>query len=438
MKISIKRINILDNLTNPFFLFFITFELFFQKNSNFDFPFLTSIDNILFSFTLFCLFIVSKKINYKKNKFIIYLIYFLVFFSFFNPLIEQTLFLLQNNLKIRTTYLHVLVFYLIILLIFIFFSTKKFLNEILFKYYIISIFYFITTILYEEIRPVNSNNDFKINSVNLDNSSVKKSILLIVLDEYSPITEIKKVTVNNKDRTLEKYLTEKNFITSTIETSESSTLRSIDKIFNSRYKISFSDTNIKNVKQSLYYTNFIPDLKKNGYNFVNYSFIDFNEHNSKFNFDPYKTNKKFKIIKFSIFKVFYDRIFEDKFDNYGYNKFVLSEANVFLKNKKSYYNNFIYLHVLMPHGPFYHGNGFEYKRRNLNNYIEYRRFTSNLMVNYLKSIDLSKFNTFIISDHGFRSSKLIDPYASFFSCSNCCFSYKEIIKLENIHKFFFD
>ena len=92
----------------------------------------------------------------------------------------------------------------------------------------------------------------------------------------------------------------------------------------------------------------------------------------------------------------------------------------------------------MPHGPFYFGNDFEYKRRNLENYIEYRRFASKLMVNYLKSMDLSKFNIFIISDHGFRSNKLIDPYASFFSCSNCYFSNKEIIKLEKIHKFIFN
>jgi hypothetical protein len=435
---SIKSINILDTLSNPFFLFFITFELFFQKNSNFDFSFLTSIDNIVFSFTTFILYVVSKKINHEKNKFVIYLIYFLIFFSFFNPLIEQTLFLLQNNFKARITYLHILVFYLIILFLFIFFSTKEFLKEILFKYYIISIFYFITAILFEVTRPVNFSKDLKIISVDLDKSSVKKSILLIVLDEYSPFTEIKNITVNKKDRTLEKYLTEKNFIISTIETSESSTLRSIDKIFNSRYRNSFSDPNIRHVKQSLYYTNFIPDLKKNGYNFVNYSFIDFNQHNSKFNFDPYKTNKKVQIIKFSIFKIFYDRLFENKFDNIGYNKFILSESNIFLKNKESWNNNFIYLHVLMPHGPFYFGNDFEYKTRNVKNYIEFRRFTSKLMVNYLKSIDLGKFNIFIISDHGFRSSKLIDPYASFFSCSNCDFNKKEIIKLENIHKLLFN
>jgi hypothetical protein len=386
------------------------------------------------------LYVVSKKINHNKNKFINYIIYILIFLTFFNPLIEQTLFLLQNNLKARITYLQVLVFYLIILLLSIFSLKKEFLDEILFKYYIISIFYFGIAILFEQARPVKYNQNFKINSVDmgLDKLIMKKSTLLIVLDEYSPFTEIKNVTVNNKDHFLENYLIEKKFFTSTIKTSEASTLRSIDKIFNSRFQNSFSNPNITHVKQSLYSTNFIPELKRKGYNFVNYSFIDFSQHNSKYNFDPYKTNKKIQIIKFSIFKIFYDRLFENKFDNIGYNKFILSESNIFLKNKESWNNNFIYLHVLMPHGPFYFSNDFEYKTRNVKNYIEFRRFTSKLMVNYLKSIDLGKFNIFIISDHGFRSSKLIDPYASFFSCSNCDFNNKEIIKLENIHKLLFN
>lgn len=425
---------------DPFFLFYITFELFFQKNSNLDFSFLTSFDNILFSFSIFILHLISKKINYKP---LIYLFYFLIFLSFFNPLIELTLFLLQSNFKVRVTYLHVLVFYLIILFLFISFSTKEFLNEILYKYYLISIFYFCAAILFNETRLVNFKIDFKVNSVDsasvkVIKSSVKKSTLLIVLDEYSPFTEIKNITVNKKDQFLENYLIEKNFFISTIETSETSTLRSIDKIFNSRYQNSFSDPNINHIKQNLYSTNFIPELKKNGYNFVNYSFIDFSHHHSKYNFDPYKKNKKTQIIKFTVFKIFYDKIFEDKFDNIGYNKFILSESNNFLKNKKSYNNNFIYLHVLMPHGPFYFGNDFEYKKRDVKNYIEYRRFTSNLMVNYLKSIDLSKFNIFIISDHGFRSDKLIDPHTSFFSCSILDFSNKKIIKLEDIHKLFFN
>lgn len=433
-----KSINILTKLRDPFFLFFIAFELFFQKNSNLDFSFLTSIDNIIFSFLIFILHVISKKVNHEKNKFTIFLIYLLIFFTFFNPLIEQTLFLLQNNIKVRITYLQVFVFYLVILLLSVFFSKKEFLNEILFKYFIISIIYFGTSILIEKTSPLNSTKNFKFKSVDITKSSVKKSTLLIILDEYSPFTEIKNVTVNPKDRFLEDYLTEKKFFTSTIETSEASTLRSIDKIFNSRYRNSFSNPNINYIKQSLYSTNFIPELKKMGYNFVNYSFIDFSQHNSKYNFDPYKTNKKIQIIKFSIFKIFYDRLFENKFDNIGYNKFILSESNIFLKNKESWNNNFIYLHVLMPHGPFYFGNDFEYKTRNVKNYIEFRRFTSKLIVNYLKSIDLGKFNIFIISDHGFRSSKLIDPYASFFSCSNCDFNNKEIIKLENIHKLLFN
>jgi hypothetical protein len=315
---------------------------------------------------------------------------------------------------------------------------EELLNEIFFKYFIISIFYYCFALLFQLSEPINVNNEFKANSIDLVNSSIKKSTLLIVLDEYSPNIEIEKVAVNYKDHLLENYLTQNKFYTSTIVTSEASTLRSIDKIFNSRYRNSFSDPNINHIKRSLYFTNFIPELKKNGYNFINYSFIDFNHYKSKYNFDAYKINKKIKIIKFSIFKIFYDRIFEDKFDNIGYNKFILLESNKFLKEKTSYNNNFIYLHVLMPHGPFYFGNEFEYKTRNVRNYIEYRRFTSTLMIEYLKSIDMSKVVIFIISDHGFRSSKLIDPYISFFSCSNCDFSNKEIIKLENIHKLLFN
>lgn len=221
MKKSIKNIEFMKKMRDPFLLFFIAFELFFQKNSNLDFSFLNSIDNIIFSFLIFILYIISKKVN-EISKFILLFIYLLIFFTFFNSLIEQTLFLLQNSKKGRITYLHVLVFYLIILLLSVFFLKKDFLNEILFKYYIISIFYFGTSILIEKTIPINTTKNFKFKSVDIAKSSVKKSTLLIILDEYSPFTEIKNITVNPKDRILEDFLTEKKFFTSTIKTSEAS------------------------------------------------------------------------------------------------------------------------------------------------------------------------------------------------------------------------
>lgn len=437
MKKYFKYSEILLFFKSPFFLFFLSFELFFQKNSNFDFLFLISIENLVFLISIIILYRISKKIRISNKKVVLYFLFSLVFFTFCNSLIENSLFFLQKNIKKHFTYLQVLIFYFCLLLIAINSLKKELLNEILFKYFLISIFYFTFSILFQLRKSEKINNELKVDSVDLVNRSIKKSILLIVLDEYSPSTEINNVTLNKKDNLLEDYLAKKGFLYSAIETSEVSTLRSIDKIFNTRYANSFAEQSIDYVKQSLFNSKFIPELKKNGYNFINFSFIDFDKHLSKYRFDPYKMDKKIQIIKFSIFKIIYDKIFENKFDNFGYNKFIITESKKVLINKKSWNNNFIYLHLLMPHGPFYFGKDFEYKRRNLKNYIEYRRFTSNLIIDYLKSIDIRRFNIFIISDHGFRSSSKINPNLSFFSCSNCLFDNKIIFQLNDFHKFIF-
>ena len=430
---EIRNIKIKSILKNIFFLFFITFELFFQKNSNIDFLFLTSIENLLFILLIIILYFISKQVRIRYNKLFIFFFFILIFLIFFNALVELSLLFLQNNIRLHVTYLQVLIIYFFLVACITFLLRLEILYEILNRYFIISILYFSLSIIFQKLIPIKVKNDLKNDTCVLFNSSVKKSILLIVLDEYSPVSEIISLTENPNIHLLEDFLIKKNFFTTSIETSEASTIRSMNKIFNYRYMNSFSESNIDNIKYNLYNTNFICDLEKKGYNFVNYSFIDFKKYKSKYNFDPYENSKQIQIIKFTIFKLFFDRIFENKFENLGYNKFVLNESNKFLQKPTSWNNNFIYLHLLMPHGPFYHTNNFDYKTRNLNNYIEFREFTSKIMINYLTSIDLSKFNIFIISDHGFRSSSRVNPYISFFSCSNCDFKNERLTSLNDFH-----
>jgi len=260
-------------------------------------------------------------------------------------------------------------------------------------------------------------NDNKKGNGNQDGkrSQVQKPIVLIVLDEYSSPDELYKIvkdsSVYNFSNTLEKKGWE---VRNSSYTYESSTIHSISSIFNfnlskdSMYDKQNTETIVskKMLKATL-----LDSLNSKGVSFNNYSIfhmgntkpltqlylypINFTEHfliRTTYAEEKNKSgNFKFKNLIKS-----YGNIFE-------HNAYILNNLPKILsqnKNKKS----FTYIHLFIPHAPFYYGDEFPVKHViNFENYFLFWKFTNTKIEALLDSINNhGDYRIIITGDHGNR------------------------------------
>ncbi len=432
-------------IKNPFFLFFVVFELFYLKNNGFKLHFFSSYANLSLIFISSVAILLSKNHRVIQSKFLIFIFYVIVFLTFFNSLVEQTLFFLQRSIEFRVSYFQVLCVFIFLLLLLVIRLDFIRLNKFLLNYFHISILYFFITLIFNYLTLIGSSDKIKAEAspkytgkIRKEINDNKKSIILIVLDEYTPDSEIINSGMQNFEPLLEKFLKNNNFQVRTLDTYEASTFRSINRIFNSKYEDDFANPDIQNIKKQLFKTQFISDLNEDGYSFVNLSFFDFENINSFYKKDPYDIDSSFiEILKFSIFKLFYDRFFENKQENLSYNKNLLKESLNQLQQIQNFSNKFFYVHILMPHGPFYFGEEFNYRTRTLSNYLLYRNLTSHKLIELLNNIELDRYNILVISDHGYRSSRLINPYKVLFASMGFRGNQTSIESVDQLHRIIF-
>lgn len=267
-----------------------------------------------------------------------------------------------------------------------------------------------------------------------DSKDFKRNILLIILDEYSSLPEIRKYARDSsKIYLLDNYLKLKGFSVMTNRTLKTQTVNSLNMFFNQQSSLSFRNESSENAHNELRYSSVINNLEEKGYTFKNFGFFTIGNNTPALAYrNPYIKPDYAKLLNYSVMPFIIANLKEDSTSIGGYNKIVESGSLEYLNSLQPNQSNLVYVHFLMPHGPFYWENEFSYKKRNLVNYIEFWNFCNLKVIKYLDSINnLSSYKIIITGDHGFRyNGRLIDAYQTMSAFYN--FDKNEIDRISSV------
>ena len=375
--------------------------------------------------------LVKRLGNYEKLLSVLFICFTVLFFYGNNIVIP----IYQYITKSLHFYIKEKILFLIvgILLVFIFhylFGKKnlwRVLNVFLGIYFLVNIFSS-KNLNAEIIPPIDSiQNGYKYISEsfgsnkngNERNNEGQKPIVLIVLDEYSSPDELYKIvkdsSVYNFSNTLENKGWE---VRNSSYTYESSTIHSISSLFNfnlskdSMYEKQRLVGNI--IKKKMLKNLLLDSLTKKGVGFNNYGIFHIGNTLPLTQLYLYPTNflehflirttyaeEKFKSNNFKLKNLIksYNNIFE-------HNAYILNNLPLILrenKNKKS----FTYVHLFIPHAPFYYGEEFPVKQViNFENYYAFWKFTNTKIEALLDSINKEgEYRIILTGDHGYRRNE---------------------------------
>lgn len=272
-----------------------------------------------------------------------------------------------------------------------------------------------------ELSPFDNN----FHQIHLADKS-KKPVILIITDEYSSPNELFKLYNDSSIFNFSNYLLRNNWhVRDSSISYEKSTIHSISSLFNfnlSRDSI-YTGMDIhelgseKLLKSSLY-----DSLDSKGIKFINFGIFRVGNSNPINNLYKYPENF-LEVFLFNtvINHVIYntggfkmDGFDSDFFPMESHNKFIFNLAFDSLRNISNT-NYFSYVHLYMPHSPFFFEEEFDQSLINDNNgYFEYWKFTNKkleILVSELVKSD--KYKIILSGDHGFRGDSRINPQNSF-------------------------
>lgn len=272
----------------------------------------------------------------------------------------------------------------------------------------------------------------------------RKKTIFLIFDAYSSPEEVSKLDPNRDTEQLVNYLESNNWIVKReFPSLEGSTYNSVHSILN--YNLSdrlnpnlyFGDFN-----ETFYYrtrgeSRLISDLKSKKVNFKNYAQLKVEGINED---DPLKIHQpvnygpfayKFTDLKSFVpfkeyieksellFKIFGKSIFSQIFTN------ALPFEARFPPNNKKLFNllnkeeiekyDFLLYHFVMPHAPFSYYDEFildEVDNSDIQ-YVKFWEFTNSKIIDFLESLDYTKYRIIISTDHGYRHSSKIDRLNTF-------------------------
>ena len=254
-------------------------------------------------------------------------------------------------------------------------------------------------------------------------NEVQKPIILIVLDEYSCPDEFYKIVKDSSVYNFSNNLENKGWeVRNSSYTYESSTIHSISSLFNfnlSKDSLYDKQNTQTIVSKKMLKAALLDSLNSKGVAFNNFGIfhmgntkpltqlylypINFTEHfliRTTYAEEKNKSgNFKFKNLIKS-----YGNIFE-------HNAYILNNLSTILgenKNKKS----FTYVHLFIPHAPFYYGDEFPVKHViNFENYFLFWKFSNKKMEALLDSINKQgDYRIIITGDHGYRRNEHKENY----------------------------
>jgi hypothetical protein len=259
----------------------------------------------------------------------------------------------------------------------------------------------------------------------------KKSILFFIVDEYASPYELYEINKDSSIFTFQNELISKGWITKNkFYTKETKTISSLTSLFNFG-QTSFFDEKIKfkNVPDvdKLIHSKLGDSLIAKDIKIFNLGIFDIEYTTPLTRLFYYPTNFYEEFLKYTIYPQLHYNT--NGFQNFGFNsnaslqhnKFIFNNLRKFL-SKLEGNNNFIYVHLFMPHSPYSYEPEFKYRKENPFNYFQYWKFTNNKVSLMLDSIvSLDKYKIIVTGDHGFRGSQKINPNYTF----SCFYGFDE-------------
>ena len=436
-----------------FLLVYLSFVTYFIKNNPDLIKVVVSDAGIVFFIVsvLIQLFFnyLMRKTNWRMPKLfyftlIFYTFAFLNLTYFFNYFADLNI-ITNGILRVRYT---IILFFLLLFIVAIL-ASKKFqvatrvIDTFLITFIITSVFFTSFPSNISKVKNVQPPSpDIIEPSTTNGHSKEKKKIILIVLDEYSSKEDISKY---QSDKLAESsyfdYLKSKGFlIVEKNSTKEIETESALNQLFNSQSGLTFENKRIEQVTLELNQSFVIKTLEKRGYIFKNYSCFSLANHKEFYYVSPFPRNNYDILLKNSMSFLIESNLTIDNITNFAnfyiyadYNKKVFNESLDYINGLNLNDSHFVFVHLLLPHPPFYSENEFPDKPINLENYVAFWNFTHGKIQNYLDSIvDLPSYKIIITGDHGFRRDKRLNPYLTTSAFYN--FDSTEVRKLSNVQE----
>jgi hypothetical protein len=369
--------------------------------------------------------LVKKMCKYEKLLSVLFICFTILFFYGNNiviPIYQYVTKSLQIYIKEKVLFI-IISFFLLLILHYLLAKKNlwKVFNVFLGIYFLVNIFS-TRNLNIAIIPPIDSiQNGYK--HISENRRQDQKPIVLIVLDEYSSPDELYKIMRDSSVYNFSNNLENKGWeVRNSSYTYESSTIHSISSIFNfnlskdSLYDKQNTETIVskKMLKAAL-----LDSLSNKAVAFNNYSIFHMGNTKPLTQLYLYPTNftehflirttyaeekNKSGNFKFKNLIKSYGNIFE-------HNAYILNNLPTILrenKNKKS----FTYVHLFIPHAPFYYGEEFPVKHViNFENYFSFWKFTNTKMEALLDSINKQgDYRIILTGDHGYRRNEHKENY----------------------------
>ena len=254
-------------------------------------------------------------------------------------------------------------------------------------------------------------------------NEVQKPIILIVLDEYSSPDEIYKIVKDSSVYNFSNSLKSKGWeVRNSSYTYESSTIHSISSLFNfnlSKDSLYDKQNTETIVSKKMLKAGLLDSLSGKGVAFNNYGIFHIGSTKPLTQLYLYPTSfaehflirttyaeEKNKSGNFKIKNLVksYGNIFE-------HNAYILNNLPAILKENKNK-KSFTYVHLFIPHAPFYYGEEFPVKHViNFENYFSFWKFTNTKIEALLDSINKQgDYRIILTGDHGYRRNEHKENY----------------------------
>lgn len=251
----------------------------------------------------------------------------------------------------------------------------------------------------------------------------EKPIVLIVLDEYSSPDELYKIVRDSSVYNFSNTLKNKDWeVRNSSYTYESSTIHSISSLFN--FNLSkdslYDKQNIETIiSKKMLKAALLDSLSSKDVDFNNYGIFHIGKTKPLIQLYLYPTN----FTEHFLIRTTYaeEKNKSDNFkiknlvNNYGnileYNTYILNNLPAILRENKNK-RSFTYVHIFIPHAPFYYGEEFPIKHViNFENYFLFWKFTNTKMEALLDSINKhGDYRIIITGDHGYRRNEHKENY----------------------------
>lgn len=273
-----------------------------------------------------------------------------------------------------------------------------------------------------------------------------KPIILIISDEYNSPDGLVKIFKDSNLYDFSIGLKKKGWLVkNSFYSNELSTIHSLSSLFNfnlSNGKV-YSSMSVSEIgSERLMKAELSDSLSKKNIDILNYGIFDIGNSKPISRLYYYPKNLFEVIISNSILpSLFYNTnglklsgLKSFFFPMELHNKIIF---NTLIDTLKSNYkpNKFVYVHLYMPHSPMSYEPTFKfskYKEYNLENYLDYWKFTNSKLIPLLDSINkLNKFRIILTGDHGFRNSNNnIDSHYTF--CAFYGFNEIDVNKIYSV------